>query len=561
MDTTPSTGSRVIEGRLDGTVFATSSAQTVGTQSDIFVGANGLSEAQTTGEWWFDDLALNDNTGSHQNGYPGSGKILQLRPNGTGDVNQYASATGGTAGAANNYTRVDEVTPDGGTTFNQATAVNQQDLFTVTSSGIGASDTVNVVMVGLDLANSTTGASTTTAVTPQLEKTSGGTIASGTPIIPDSTSFGVNGPSSPRNYPLVTYNDPDGNPWTLSTLTSMQIGYEETAFATSHSRVSTVWASVDYTPVTNTAPNAPTLSSPSNGGTVSTTTPTLDFTTTDPNSDNVSYEVQVDSSSSFNSNTGVVASVPTSDWSSNVTSLSSATNTIVSQSFTGNGSSISSSQFYLSISGSPTGNAVSKIYNMSGTYGSTGQPTGTALATSGTLDVTTLTGSMALITFNFTGANQITLANGSHYCVTVEYSGGDASDVVLVGYDLTDVYSGNYAIFSVSSVWTDRSYDAIFAVNGVSPLIDALSASGGHDAADFTDVTNGSDTDPFASGDSISYIVPGGEALTNGSQYYWRARAIDPSGSDTWSSWSTTDSFTVSTGGGSPSTTDFFMFM
>jgi hypothetical protein len=39
--------------------------------------------------------------------------------------------------------------------------------------------------------------------------------------------------------------------------------------------------------------------------------------------------------------------------------------------------------------------------------------------------------------------------------------------------------------------------------------------------------------------------------------YYWRARAIDPSGSNTWSSWATTRSFTLTAGGGAQ--TDAFM--
>lgn len=71
--------------------------------------------------------------------------------------------------------------------------------------------------------------------------------------------------------------------------------------------------------------------------------------------------------------------------------------------------------------------------------------------------------------------------------------------------------------------------------------IDALSSS----SAGFADITNPADTDPFASGDTIGYTVQAGNALANSSTYYWRTRAIDPTGSNTWSSWSSTFSFTV----------------
>ena len=52
------------------------------------------------------------------------------------------------------------------------------------------------------------------------------------------------------------------------------------------------------------------------------------------------------------------------------------------QSFTGNGGTLDSCVFELGKSGSPTGNAVAKIYNHTGTYGTSSKPTGAALATS-----------------------------------------------------------------------------------------------------------------------------------------------------------------------------------
>lgn len=62
----------------------------------------------------------------------------------------------------------------------------------------------------------------------------------------------------------------------------------------------------------------------------------------------------------------------------------------------------------------------------------------------------------------------------------------------------------------------------------------------------FANVTSGGgDTDPFNSGDTISYKIQ--SALTNGTTYWWRVRAKDPSGSNSYSFWSDPWSFTVDT--------------
>lgn len=72
----------------------------------------------------------------------------------------------------------------------------------------------------------------------------------------------------------------------------------------------------------------------------------------------------------------------------------------------------------------------------------------------------------------------------------------------------------------------------------------------------FTDVTSGTDVDPFLQGDTIKYTVQAANALTLGSTYYWRVRVKDRLASNTWSSWTTARSFTVS----AVRTTDFFHF-
>jgi hypothetical protein len=43
---------------------------------------------------------------------------------------------------------------------------------------------------------------------------------------------------------------------------------------------------------------------------------------------------------------------------------------------------------------------------------------------------------------------------------------------------------------------------------------------------------------PFPSGNEITYTVPVASALAAGIKHYWRVRAIDPLGSNTWGAWS-----------------------
>jgi hypothetical protein len=86
---------------------------------------------------------------------------------------------------------------------------------------------------------------------------------------------------------------------------------------------------------------------------------------------------------------------------------------------------ITKASFVLSKSGSPTGTAVVELFPHS-------SPT-TALATSGTLDVSTLTTSAAVTNFIF-AEPYYPLTQGAKYILVVSYSGGGVSDYVKVSY-------------------------------------------------------------------------------------------------------------------------------
>lgn len=106
---------------------------------------------------------------------------------------------------------------------------------------------------------------------------------------------------------------------------------------------------------------------------------------------------------------------------------------------------ISSCKFYLKKIGSP-GNPVAYLYAMSGTYGTTGIPTGTVLATSNEVDASTISSvTRQLITFTFPEAQKYEMQANTKYCILMGVSGGDASNTYEMGYDATEPgHDGNF---------------------------------------------------------------------------------------------------------------------
>ncbi len=160
------------------------------------------------------------------------------------------------------------------------------------------------------------------------------------------------------------------------------------------------------------------------------------------------------------------------ETNNDATSSMRTTQTVgVGQSFTGNGAVLYSARFLLKKTGAPTGNATAKIYAHSGSFGTSSIPTGAALATSATFDVSTLTTTYLnstfpqLIDFRFTAGNAITLTNATNYIVTVEYSGGSLGNTVDVGTDTsTPTHAGNLSTFD-NVTWTATAgTDACFYI-------------------------------------------------------------------------------------------------
>lgn len=536
-DGSPASGSEVLRARIDGTEFAGASNLTLATATihSVAFGGNIRSEAQTTGNWYFDDIAINDSTGSFQTSYPGEGEIILLRPNNTGDNNQLGTAS------STNYQNVDEVTPDDATTEINMTADTAGEVddynLSATPSALASTDIINVVQVGLRFR----GGGSTDPIVVGIKASASGTVEESGNITASNSSYATNAAAAPFNYPLTLYDLPGASTtvWTKTDLDAAQVRVKlPTAAQPFKPRFSAVWVLVDH------KPNYPPTITPNTADATdfgADTTPTLEFTGSDTESNDLQYNVQISTDNDF-------VSIDGYDYSNRDTQFILGTgNRRIGQSFTGNGSVIANATFLLKIaSGSPAGNITVSIYAHSGTFGTSSVGTGSALATSDPVSASVLTSSFTPLAFSFSGGNQITLTSGTRYVAAVEYYDGTTS--LNVGVDQTSSsHSGNTSFYDGATWDFDNAYDLPFSIATTGfAILDKVS---GTDSG-FANTVTGGDTDPFNAGEKVSFTVQAGDALAFGT-YYWRARAIDPSGSNTYSSWTTTRSFTVTSAGAS----------
>lgn len=141
------------EARIDGVSLGSASGLTISDAAPgrFQVGASSWTTA------FHDDIALNDSTGAAQTSWPGSGKVVLLKPisdnaRGTGWVND-ANAASGFFDATDNTPPVGIADTTGSTGLHQirngtsnANSSVDLNLTTYTNAGIGATDTINVVV-------------------------------------------------------------------------------------------------------------------------------------------------------------------------------------------------------------------------------------------------------------------------------------------------------------------------------------------------------------------------------------------------------------------------------
>lgn len=238
---------------VDGALIADTLCSNINGFSRVRMGVSGVA---ATMDYYMDDVAINDTTGSVQNGLPGPGAVVHMLPNAAGDNNLWGTAVGGTAGAANNYTRVQERTPDEGTSYNQTTdtgttTIDDFGLESAASAGIGSADIITCVQVGGRVSSDLT---TAASIVYRLKSQASGTVVESASVPVNNTgtagAWSVHRGQSPRPYQLTSYTDPqDASAWTAAKLDAAQIGYRGDVSQTTVRRVSTLWALVDFIPI------------------------------------------------------------------------------------------------------------------------------------------------------------------------------------------------------------------------------------------------------------------------------------------------------------------------
>jgi hypothetical protein len=140
--------------------------------------------------------------------------------------------------------------------------------------------------------------------------------------------------------------------------------------------------------------------------------------------------------------------------------LYSGSATGTAQSFAGAAAKVTNVVLKLRKVGSPTGNAVVKLYTHSGVYGTSSVPTTPLLATSKNINVANLQTSLTDEKIDFDDSEFYTMSAGTNYVIAIEYSGGGASDYIEVGYDQGGSHGGNKSTYTGS--WAADGTDDLY---------------------------------------------------------------------------------------------------
>lgn len=130
-------------------------------------------------------------------------------------------------------------------------------------------------------------------------------------------------------------------------------------------------------------------------------------------------------------------------------------------------------RFKLRKVGSPTGNITVKLYaHDGGSFGTTGEPTGAALATSVTLNAATLTTSY--LEYELAFLTQYLMVASTNYFISVEHAVIDGSNYIEIDGDSTGSHAGNRADL-VGATWTADATDDLWFQCFASPSLYGLS--------------------------------------------------------------------------------------
>lgn len=238
-------GSHRVRARIDGTEFAGADNRAISlTFNNFYYGGNLHLEANTAGDFKFDDIAINDGTGPFEYSYPGDGAYVVLRPNAAGD----------NAGWTGDHTAVDETTPNDGTDFEASNTLNSIFDHNIddTPGAIGSGDTIKLVAVNARFAGA--GASANAQAVLRIKQAASGTVeeSANNAINANNTTWRTNDPNNAVPNPKLTlYNlpGPSGDFWTKALLDTAQIGARISTISTNNLQITAIWLGVEYSAV------------------------------------------------------------------------------------------------------------------------------------------------------------------------------------------------------------------------------------------------------------------------------------------------------------------------
>jgi hypothetical protein len=305
---------------------------------------------------------------------------------------------------------------------------------------------------------------------------------------------------------------------------------------------------------------------------VTDTTPTLEFTGYDADApDYLTYQIQISNDSTFDDTDDALEDnfAGGSGGSFHSNPLGTLTwegtqqlDDRFGQSFTGAGGWLHAIEMRMGNdqgnASYPDGTAYVRVYEHAGTFGTSSAPANAAadedtptpgwLAKSDALILTpSMSTSATWLAHTFTDENRIYLEPGVRYMLITDWVPNDTNNLNTFSYSGDGnnsgvLHGGNMYVDGDSPNWgVHADWDLHFRVYEGDILLDKSSDTD----PGFLNISNITQYDPFIAGEQISYTVPDANALTPDITYYWRVRAIDPYGSNTFSLWSPTQTFQI----------------
>lgn len=132
-------GTGVAQLKVDGNLDIDFSGDTKPSTSTTVERAEFWGYGASTTTYW-DDIAINDTDGSADNTWPGDGRVIAIKPDAAGDNIDFTPSAGA------NYQNVDDVPPDGDTTYNESGSDDDYDLLNLEACGLSG-----VTILGIDV--------------------------------------------------------------------------------------------------------------------------------------------------------------------------------------------------------------------------------------------------------------------------------------------------------------------------------------------------------------------------------------------------------------------------